>query len=268
MYAHSRPPLLLPSVLTDFAWLRRATNRNHTRQESHKHQAPAAPRTPNFCNWNRDVQYTPTTQSPDTLPTELQDQVIQSSPLQIYNDHELQRAILLLIAAPPLRPTEMSAMLMSSGAPAPPGSEGKLYRGGATKRQTSPAASPLQLFVRAKKRINDIYSGMDDYVADVARFVAGERRVEWEMAGWRGRGRGRANSAPGEGGYQETRERGAGCMSRSTAALNWGTVVLFAYVACIPMYKMSHPNLPRLRLRSSNYMLSVNSHFNLDIELN
>ena len=66
-------------------------------------------------------------------------------------------------------------MLMRAGASGPPGSEGTMtYRSGATKRQPSPTASPLQLFVRAKKRINDIYAGMDDYVADVARFIAGQ----------------------------------------------------------------------------------------------
>ena len=31
--------------LTDFAWLRPATDSNHTRQEAHKHQAPVAPQT-------------------------------------------------------------------------------------------------------------------------------------------------------------------------------------------------------------------------------
>ena len=67
----------------------------------------------------------------------------------------------------------MSAMLMGAGAPGPPGSETKLHRGGAAKRQTSPTASPLQLFVRAKRRINDIFADMEDYVADVSRFLAG-----------------------------------------------------------------------------------------------
>ena len=68
-------------------------------------------------------------------------------------------------------------MLMSSGTPGPGGGDGRLYRNPVmNKRQASPTGSPLQLFVRAKKRINDIYSGMDDYVADVARFVAGETR--------------------------------------------------------------------------------------------
>ena len=40
----------LSGPLTDFAWLRPATNRNHTRQEAHKHQAPVAPRTPDLSN--------------------------------------------------------------------------------------------------------------------------------------------------------------------------------------------------------------------------
>ena len=65
-------------------------------------------------------------------------------------------------------------MLMGAGTLGPPSSDGKMYRGGAAKRQASPTGSPLQLFVRAKKRINDIYAGMDDYVTDVARFIAGE----------------------------------------------------------------------------------------------
>ena len=46
--------------LTDYDWLRPASNRNHTRQEAHKHQAPVAPRTPDFANWTR----APTTRSP------------------------------------------------------------------------------------------------------------------------------------------------------------------------------------------------------------
>ena len=36
--------------LTDFVWLRPATNRNHTCQEVHEHQAPVAPRITGFSN--------------------------------------------------------------------------------------------------------------------------------------------------------------------------------------------------------------------------
>ena len=52
---------------TDFAWLRPATNRNHTRQEAHKHQAPVSPRTPDL--FNRDACSHHTESS--ALPTEL-----------------------------------------------------------------------------------------------------------------------------------------------------------------------------------------------------
>ena len=39
---------------------------------------------------------------------------------------------------------------------------------------TSPtSASPLQIFVKAKKRINDIYSEVDIYINDSAKFLHG-----------------------------------------------------------------------------------------------
>ena len=62
-YAHSgiRPA----SSLT--AWLRPATNGNHTSQEANKHLEPVAPRTPDFCN--RSVRSHET--DSNALPTEL-----------------------------------------------------------------------------------------------------------------------------------------------------------------------------------------------------
>ncbi|XP_037085103.1 transmembrane GTPase Marf-like [Pollicipes pollicipes] len=53
----------------------------------------------------------------------------------------------------------------TSGAPA---GDSKVYR---KMRQQSPSASPLQVFVKAKKRINDIYGDIDDYVLDVVHFI-------------------------------------------------------------------------------------------------
>ena len=39
---------------------------------------------------------------------------------------------------------------------------------------TSPTiASPLQIFVKAKKRINDIYSEIESYINDSAKFLHG-----------------------------------------------------------------------------------------------
>ena len=55
--------------LTDFAWLRPATNRNHTRQDAHKHQAPVAPRTPDLSH--RDVRSHHS--ESNALPPELRD---------------------------------------------------------------------------------------------------------------------------------------------------------------------------------------------------
>ena len=54
------------TTLTDFIWLPPATKRTHTRQEPHKHRAPA-PRTPEL--YNRDV-YSHHTES-NALSTEL-----------------------------------------------------------------------------------------------------------------------------------------------------------------------------------------------------
>ena len=56
-----------PCPLTDFAWVRPATNRNHSRQEAHKYQAPVAPQTPDLSN--RDVCSYDT--ESNALPTEL-----------------------------------------------------------------------------------------------------------------------------------------------------------------------------------------------------
>ena len=44
----------MTSPITDFDELRSATNRNHTRQEAHKHRASVAPRTTDF--YNQDVR--------------------------------------------------------------------------------------------------------------------------------------------------------------------------------------------------------------------
>ncbi|XP_043195918.1 transmembrane GTPase Marf-like isoform X1 [Amphibalanus amphitrite] len=61
-----------------------------------------------------------------------------------------------------------------STAPAGPGGgdgDAAAEREPAPKRQHSPSSSPLQVFVKAKKRINDIYDSIDGYVLDVVRFV-------------------------------------------------------------------------------------------------
>lgn len=44
-------------------------------------------------------------------------------------------------------------------------------------------SSPLQIFVRAKKKINDIFSEIEDYVVETTRFIDGESRVftEWQL---------------------------------------------------------------------------------------
>lgn len=43
--------------------------------------------------------------------------------------------------------------------------------------------SPLQIFVRAKKKINDIFVEIDDYVKDAVTFMHGEpynnRHISW-----------------------------------------------------------------------------------------
>lgn len=36
------------------------------------------------------------------------------------------------------------------------------------------SSSPLQIFVRAKKKINDIFSEIEDYVVETTRFIDGE----------------------------------------------------------------------------------------------
>ena len=64
-----RTQLRKADTFTDFAWLRSATNRNHTRPGAHKHQAPVTPRTPGLSN--RDVCSHHTEYN--TPPTELRD---------------------------------------------------------------------------------------------------------------------------------------------------------------------------------------------------
>ncbi len=39
---------------------------------------------------------------------------------------------------------------------------------------TSTENSPLQVFVRAKKRINDIFGEIEEYVVETARFIDGK----------------------------------------------------------------------------------------------
>lgn len=46
-----------------------------------------------------------------------------------------------------------------------------------TDRQLHNAAadnSPLQIFVKAKKRVNDIFGEIEEYVVETARFIDGE----------------------------------------------------------------------------------------------
>lgn len=37
--------------------------------------------------------------------------------------------------------------------------------------------SPLQIFVRAKKRINDIFGEIEEYVVETARFIDGNKML-------------------------------------------------------------------------------------------
>lgn len=45
---------------------------------------------------------------------------------------------------------------------------------GAVRVNMSNVDSPLQIFVRAKKKINDIFVEIDDYVKDAVTFMHGE----------------------------------------------------------------------------------------------
>ena len=74
-------------------------------------------------------------------------------------------------------PTTMSGKISRSISTAGTGSgagDAPTERESAPKRQHSPTASPLQVFVKAKKRINDIYDSIDSYVLDVVRFINSE----------------------------------------------------------------------------------------------
>lgn len=42
---------------------------------------------------------------------------------------------------------------------------------------TTAIQSPLQIFVRAKKRINDIYGEVEQYVSDSCKFLSGRDQV-------------------------------------------------------------------------------------------
>ncbi|XP_064085252.1 transmembrane GTPase Marf-like [Macrobrachium nipponense] len=44
---------------------------------------------------------------------------------------------------------------------------------GARHLRESPTSSPLQIFVRAKKKINDIYQEIEEYVAETTHFLEG-----------------------------------------------------------------------------------------------
>lgn len=44
---------------------------------------------------------------------------------------------------------------------------------GARHLRESPTSSPLQIFVRAKKKINDIYQEIEEYVAETTLFLEG-----------------------------------------------------------------------------------------------
>ena len=44
-------------------------------------------------------------------------------------------------------------------------------------------SSPLQIFVRAKKKINDIFSEIEDYVVETTRFIDGECSASLPLAG-------------------------------------------------------------------------------------
>lgn len=48
---------------------------------------------------------------------------------------------------------------------------------GAVRVNMSNIDSPLQIFVRAKKKINDIFVEIDDYVKDAVTFMHGEYSV-------------------------------------------------------------------------------------------
>lgn len=43
---------------------------------------------------------------------------------------------------------------------------------------TSTENSPLQVFVRAKKRINDIFGEIEEYVVETARFIDGNHKKQ------------------------------------------------------------------------------------------
>ena len=45
---------------------------------------------------------------------------------------------------------------------------------GARHLRESPTSSPLQIFVRAKKKINDIYQEIEEYVGETTHFLEGE----------------------------------------------------------------------------------------------
>ena len=63
---------------------------------------------------------------------------------------------------------------ISTAGPDSAGGDVSTGREPAPKRQLSPTGSPLQVFVNAKKRINDVYDCIDGYVLDVVRFINSE----------------------------------------------------------------------------------------------
>lgn len=49
-----------------------------------------------------------------------------------------------------------------------------LFSNGATRSITTTSDSPLQVFVRAKKKINDIFVEIHDYTKDTINFLQGK----------------------------------------------------------------------------------------------
>lgn len=47
----------------------------------------------------------------------------------------------------------------------------------ANTRQSHNANSPLQIFVKAKKNINDIFGDISDYVVETTNFVEGNKTL-------------------------------------------------------------------------------------------
>lgn len=59
---------------------------------------------------------------------------------------------------------------LNSSAPSM-GAAAKVTNAGSSPTSTTSSSSPLQLFTRAKKKINDIYAEVGEYVTDSGRFL-------------------------------------------------------------------------------------------------